>query len=114
VNGNGVEAVPAGLVTVIGPLVASLGTFTRSWVSETPTSVASTPSNVTDCTPLKPVPVMVTRVPSGPMSGSKLATTMDAEAASSIGALVILDRSERWMIQSRTVPHDAFGWKTEQ
>src|SRR5689334_3622795 len=57
----------------MGPLVARLGTTAVSDVSETTLKrTAGVPLNSTAVVPVKPVPVMVTVVPTGPLSGVKL------------------------------------------
>jgi hypothetical protein len=65
--------VPAVLVTAIGPLVAPLGTFTLSWVSEVAQNVvAAVPLMLTPVVPVKFVPVSVTVQPADPLAGEKL------------------------------------------
>lgn len=62
--------VPAALVTLIGPVVAPLGTFARTCVSESTVKlVADVPLNETFEAPLKLTPVIVTSEPSGPLVG---------------------------------------------
>ena len=60
-------AVPAELVTVIGPLVVPLGTVALIWVSELTVKVADVPLKCTAVVPVKPVPVMVTVCPQPPL-----------------------------------------------
>ena len=63
-------AVPPGVVTAIGPVVAPAGTVDVIWVSEfTVNVVAAVPQNVTADAPVKPVPVITTDVPTGPLVG---------------------------------------------
>src|SRR5437762_1366251 len=62
-------AVPPGVVTLIGPVVAPLGTVAVIWVSELTVKLADVPLNFTAEVPVKLVPVMVTWVPTGPMVG---------------------------------------------
>ena len=64
-------AVPPGVVTLIGPVVAPLGTLVVIWVSVTPLKVAAVPLKVTAVAPLKWLPLMVTVVPTGPLLGLK-------------------------------------------
>jgi len=65
--------VPAVFVTVIGPLVAPLGIFTLSWVSEVAQNVvAAVPLMLTPVVPVKFVPVNVTVQPAAPLAGEKL------------------------------------------
>jgi hypothetical protein len=62
-------AEPAGVVTLIGPVVAVDGTVAVIWVAEFTTNVAATLLNVTAVAPVKFVPVIVTDVPTGPNVG---------------------------------------------
>src|SRR5205085_3758339 len=62
--------VPAAFVTVIFPLVAPVGTVALICVSEfTVNVVAAVPLKLTPVAPVKPVPVRVTLVPAGPLTG---------------------------------------------
>ena len=68
-------AEPKELVSVIGPVVAPLGTLALYWLSEIPhRMVADAPLNLTPERPVKLVPVNVTVVPAGPLFGEKLVT----------------------------------------
>jgi hypothetical protein len=61
---------PAGLATVIFPLVAAEGTLTRICVSESMINPeAESPLNFTLDAPVKLAPVMVTAVPTAPLVG---------------------------------------------
>ena len=62
-------AEPAGVVTLIGPVVAVEGTVAVIWVAEFTTNVAATLLNVTAVAPVKFVPVIVTDAPTGPNVG---------------------------------------------
>lgn len=62
-------AVPLAVVTVIFPVVAPAGTVAVILVAEVTVNVAETPLNLTDEAPVKPVPVMVTFVPTDPLLG---------------------------------------------
>jgi hypothetical protein len=65
-------AVPPGVVTEIGPLVAPLGTVAVTCVDEfTLKLVAATPLNPTPLAPAKLVPRIATIVPDGPFVGVK-------------------------------------------
>ena len=66
-------AVPAGLVTVMGPVVAPAGTVAVIWVLLLTVKVAATPLKRTSVVPVKFVPVMVTEAPMRPEVGEKLA-----------------------------------------
>lgn len=69
-NDRELVAVPAGVVTAIGPVLALLGTVALIDVSEVTEDVAAaTPLNVTEVAPVKCVPVIVTAVPTGPLVG---------------------------------------------
>ena len=69
-------AVPPGVVTAMGPLVAPAGTVAVIEVSDTKVkAVAAVPSNLTlppvTTAPVKPVPVRVTEEPIAPLAGAK-------------------------------------------
>ena len=68
---DALDALPAEVVTAIGPLVAPEGTVAVICVSETTVKVDALPLNVTDDAPVKPVPVTVTDVPGEPLAGEK-------------------------------------------
>jgi hypothetical protein len=62
--------VPLGVVTAIGPVLAPVGTRAVTLVSElNVTFVDAVPLKVTAVTPVKPVPVMETFAPTGPLVG---------------------------------------------
>src|SRR6266853_4520238 len=64
---------PPRVVMTIFPVLAPVGTFAVTWVSEfTVTVVALTPPNVTFVVWVSPVPVSTTGVPTGPLVGLKL------------------------------------------
>src|SRR5437667_2724707 len=65
-------AVPPGVVTLSGPLVAPLGTVAAIEVDEFSEKLALAPLNVTAVAPVKVVPLIVTLVPTGPPVGVKL------------------------------------------
>jgi hypothetical protein len=60
------------VVTEIGPVVAPDGTVATIWVSEEIVNEAAVWLNATPVAELKPVPVIVTEVPTTPEGGSKL------------------------------------------
>ncbi len=65
-------ALPAWLATVIPPVVAPVGTTAVIEVSEVTVELLDkTPLNLTDVTPVSPVPVTVTVVPGAPWVGAK-------------------------------------------
>src|SRR5213595_1154241 len=65
--------VPAGVWTVIGPLVAPGGTATLSVVAVTFVGTANTPpAKLTRSAPPKPVPFTLTTSPTAPLVGEKL------------------------------------------
>src|SRR5438309_10722150 len=73
VNALALVAVPADVVTRIGPVVAPLGTVAVITVSEVTVKLAAlTPLNVTAVAPVKAVPVIVTVFPTCPLVGVKL------------------------------------------
>jgi hypothetical protein len=67
---DGLVAVPTGVVTETGPVVAPLGTVVEIRVSETTVYTVLTPLNETLDVPLSAEPVIVTTVPTGPELGS--------------------------------------------
>src|SRR6266850_1115281 len=64
-------AVPPGVVTLIVPVVALVGTVARMDVAEMTVKVALTPLKATQVVPVKLVPLMVTLVQAGPLGGVK-------------------------------------------
>jgi hypothetical protein len=65
-------AVPMGVVTRIGPVVAPTGTVARIWLAESTVKLAFVLLKLTWVAPVKPLPVIVTCVPTGPLPGVKL------------------------------------------
>src|SRR5438067_13283958 len=65
-------AVPSGVVTLSGPVVAPAGTVAEICVDGLTVEEALGPLNLTDVAPVKFVPVIVTLVPTGPLVGAKL------------------------------------------
>ena len=85
-------AVPAPVVTEILPVVAPVGTRARILVAEkTEEEVEAVPLNCTADTPLKPVPLMVTKVLTGPLVGEKLVTESPPAAAEVAGVAVAVE-----------------------
>src|SRR3989440_11813824 len=62
-------AVPPGVVTLIGPVVAPLGTVAVICVSEFTAKEAAAPLNATAVAPVKCEPLIVTPAPTGPLAG---------------------------------------------
>src|SRR2546422_103245 len=67
-------AVPPGVVTLIAPVVAPVGTVAWIVVAELTVKVALMPLNCTAVAPVNPVPVIVPLLPTGPFGGVKLVT----------------------------------------
>src|SRR6058998_2503886 len=63
--------VPAAVLTLIGPVVAPLGTVAVIWVFEFTVKLAAMPLKVTVVAPVKWFPPIVTVVPTGPLVGLK-------------------------------------------
>jgi hypothetical protein len=61
--------VPPGVVTLIVPLEAPLGTVAVTWLDELTANDAVVPLNVTAMAPVKPEPLIVTVVPALPLPG---------------------------------------------
>ena len=76
-------AVPPGVVTVIGPLLAPAGTTALMLVADCTVKVAALPLKATAVAPVNPEPLMVTRVPAGPLLGEN-------ELIAGAGAVVTL------------------------
>jgi len=73
VNALALVAVPTGVVTLIGPVVAPVGTVASIEVAEVTVEFALTPLKVTAVAPVKFVPLIVTLVMTGgPFVGVKL------------------------------------------
>src|SRR5438552_9855633 len=62
-------AVPPGVVTLIAPVVAPLGTVAVICVSEFTAKEAAAPLNATAVAPVKCEPLIVTPAPTGPLAG---------------------------------------------
>ncbi len=62
-------SLPAGVVTLMRPVVAPTGTLVVICVSRFVTNTAAVPPNSTEVAPVNPVPVSVTLVPGGPLVG---------------------------------------------
>jgi hypothetical protein len=73
-NGVVTEAGHVPVFITMFPVVVVIGTSAVSVLSETMLNVVETPSNVTAVTALKPLPIKVTCVFSGPDAGEKLVT----------------------------------------
>ena len=65
-------AVPAGVVTLTGPVVAPTGTVAWIAVAEVTVKLALNVLNLTAVAPVKFAPLIVTLVPTGPLVGAKL------------------------------------------
>src|SRR5439155_16760922 len=76
-------AVPAGVVTVMGPVVAPVGTLVVIFVSEFTVNVALVPLNAVSVAPVNPEPVTTTEVPTCPVFGvnEEMARVVASEGA---------------------------------
>src|SRR5882762_6810128 len=79
-------AVPAEVVTLIGPLGAPAGTVAVIAVAEFTVKLALVPLNRTALAPVKFVPLIVTLVPTGPLLGVKLAIVGGLETVTVTGS----------------------------
>src|SRR5438128_4402581 len=70
-------ALPPGVVTLIGPVVAPTGEVVVICVSLRTANEATVPLKSTCVAPVSPLPVIVTLVPVGPLVGEILAMTGD-------------------------------------
>jgi hypothetical protein len=85
-NELGLGAGPPGAVTVITPVVAPAGTVAVILVLEfTVNVVAAVPLKLTAVLPVKPLPLIVTDVPTGPLAGENEVTVA---AGATVNALV--------------------------
>jgi hypothetical protein len=82
VNAPLLVAVPPGVVTLSGPVVAPAGTVAWIAVAEFTVKLALTPLNATAVAPVKLVPLIVTLVPTGPLVGVKPVIVGDPPAVS--------------------------------
>ena len=80
--------VPAGVVTAIVPVLAPTGTVAAIWVADTTEKAAAVPLKWTAVAPVKPVPVRVTTVPTGPEVGVKPVTVGAGAVTVKLAALV--------------------------
>jgi hypothetical protein len=78
-------AVPAEVVTLIGPVIAPAGTVAVIAVAEFTVKLALVPLNITAVAPVKFVPLIVTLVPTAPLLGVKLVTVGGLETVTVTG-----------------------------
>lgn len=91
-------AVPPGVTTEIGPVVAPLGTEVEIWLASVIEKVAVVPLNFTLDAPVKFVPVSVTLVPTCPLAGERavivgaaaLTVKFPAEVAEPRGVTIVI------------------------
>ena len=84
-NALALVAVPTGVVTLIGPEVAPVGTVASIEVAEVTVKLALTPLKVTAVAPVKIVPLIVTLVMTGgPLVGVKLVIVEGGSTANAI------------------------------
>lgn len=79
-------AVPSGVVTEMGPVVAPLGTVALILVFELTVNVATVFLNLTSVAPVKLVPLIVTAVPTGPLCGENDVIVGGAASATSVSS----------------------------
>jgi hypothetical protein len=80
---------PPGVVTEILPVSAPDGTVVVILVSELIRNVAGVPPNLTEVAPAKPVPLIVTAVPTGPLVGENEVIVGAAAHAGVATAIVV-------------------------
>ena len=96
----GLVAVPSGLMTAIGPVVAPAGTVAVSFCGLSIVNVADAPSKVTLVTsgPLKLLPWIVTEVPTDPLAGeNEPIVGAAAKAASDPGRTTKIPSAGAWL-----------------
>ena len=84
-------AVPPGVVTAMGPVVAPVGTAVLITVSVSIVKVADIPLKVTRLASVKPVPLTVTCVPSAPLAGVNELIVGGAEGTAAVVASAMLE-----------------------
>src|SRR3989442_2339936 len=77
VNAVLLVAVPAGAVTLSGPVVAPAGTVAWIAVAEVTVKLALTPLKATAVAPVKVQPSVVTLVPHDPLGGANVVIVVD-------------------------------------
>jgi hypothetical protein len=82
-------AVPMGVATRIGPVVASAGTTAVIRVPVFIEKVAEAPLNVTDVAPAKLVPLMVTLIPTAPLVGAMLVIVGSEPTVKSVALVAV-------------------------
>ena len=76
--------VPFGVTTLIGPLVATEGTFVVIWPSEATLKSALVPLKSTAVAPVKLLPITCTIVPGAPLEGVKPPIALGATAVGAV------------------------------
>jgi hypothetical protein len=89
-------ALPPGVVTLSGPVVAPAGTVARMAVGEITAKLAATPLNCTAVAPVKFVPVIVTEVPTSALEGVKLVIVGGAPFKKAFSRFAVV----RWIRES--------------
>jgi hypothetical protein len=79
-----------GVVTLMGPVVAPAGTAVTICVPLFDVIDAVVPLNFTEVAPVRPVPVMVTDVPTGPVVGVNEAMTGLAQLPPTVKAVALV------------------------
>jgi hypothetical protein len=82
-------AVPMGVVTLIGPVVALAGTTALIRVPVFIEKVAEAPLNVNDVAPAKLVPLMVTLIPTAPLVGEMLVIVGSKPTVKSVALVAV-------------------------
>ena len=83
-------AILMGVVTLMGPVVAPVGTVAVIWVAEfTVNTGATVPLKRTCVVPVRSVPVMTTTVPTGPVMGAKLVMVGGVPTVNGVAEVVV-------------------------
>src|SRR5438132_5993721 len=90
VNEVALVAVPPGVVTPRGPVVAAAGSVAWIAVAEVTVKLALTPLKVTAVAPVKFVPLIVTPAPEEPLVGVKLVIVGGLSTVSTVNALALV------------------------
>ena len=105
-------AVPPGVVTRSGPVVAPEGTVAWITVAELTVYVALTPPNVTDVAPVKLVPLIWTAVPTSPIAGAKLVIVGGLAVTAKLLALFAVPPEVVTLIGPVVAPEGTLAWIT--
>ena len=106
-------AVPPGVITLIGPVVAPEGTVAWIVVGELTLYVALTPLKVTELAPPKLVPLIWTLVPTSPIVGAKLVMVGGLAVTAKLLVLFAVPPEVVTLIGPVAAPEGTVAWITD-